>query len=117
MKFITKNTFKIFQIPFWVTKRGQKQIIFEDSKSITPQLSNASSTVLLCVLYRKLSVVVSRLSVSKKVTFEENKPFFTTKIDFFNLLCVIMGWSLSSLDWLMGAVSTLKPNLNIRGSF
>ena len=56
-------------------------------------------------------------SVSKIVTFEENKPFFTTKIDFFNLLCAIMGWSLSTLDWLMGAVSTLKPNLNIRGSF
>ena len=55
-------------------------------------------------------------SVSKIVTFEENKPFFTTKIDIFNSLCVIMAWSLLSLDWLMGAVSTLKPNLIIRGS-
>ena len=53
-------------------------------------------------------------SVSKNVTFEENTPFFTTKIDFFNLLYIVMGWSLSSLDRLMGAVSTLKPNRHIR---
>ena len=49
-------------------------------------------------------------SVSKNVTFEENTPFFTTKIDFFNLLSIVMGCSLSSLDRLRGVVSTLKPN-------
>ena len=47
-------------------------------------------------------------SVSKNLTFKENRPLFTTKIDFFNLLHIVMGWSLSSLDRLRRAVSTLK---------
>ena len=53
-------------------------------------------------------------SVSKNVTFEENRPFFTTKIDFFNLLYIAMGCSLSGSDRLRGPVSTLKPNRHIR---
>ena len=41
-------------------------------------------------------------SVSKNVTSQENKPFFTTKIDFFSLLYIVMGCSLSSLDRIRG---------------
>ena len=56
-------------------------------------------------------------SVSKNVTFEENRPFFTTKIDFFSLLYIVMRCSLSGLDRLRGVVSTLKPNRHIRRRF
>ena len=56
-------------------------------------------------------------TLSKNVTFEENKQFFLSKIDFLNLVYIIMGWSLSSLDRLRGVVSTLEPYHRIRRRF
>ena len=87
MKFTMNHAFKIFQIPFQVTKRGRKQNIFQDSKSITSQLSNAHSTVLLCVLDRKISLVVQRLASQKMSLLRKIRHFYHKNRFFQFALC------------------------------